>query len=402
MNLKVILDKCDGCGLCAQSCPFGGIVVEGGKAKVLDVCTECGICPESCPTKALDMGGVAVGPAEQGTAAYRHILIFAEQRDLKLTRVAKQLVGKARDLANLLGVKVKAALLGKGVEPLAQELVAVGADVVFLYDDPKLANYQTDAYTKVMFELINAEKPEIVLFGATHIGRDLAPRLAQRLATGLTADCTELEIDEGERLLLQTRPAFGGNIMATITCPEHRPQMATVRPGVLREPDPDPSRRGEVVVKAVKVTDADFGTVVLQIIKAAKQAVNLEDAEIIVSGGRGVGGPDKFPLLEELAGLLGGVVGASRAAVDSGWISHDHQVGQTGKTVRPKLYIACGISGAVQHQAGMKDASCIVAINKDPLAPIFQLADYGIVGDVKEIVPAMVAEIKANWMEGKL
>jgi electron transfer flavoprotein alpha subunit len=325
---------------------------------------------------------------------YRNVWVFGEQRDGVLTKVARQLMGKARDLADTLGAKAIGVLLGHNVEALAEELIAHGADEVLLAEHPMLEHYRTDAYTKVLAELIEEKKPEIILFGATHIGRDLAPRVAQRTRTGLTADCTGLDIDESERLLLQTRPAFGGNIMATIACPRHRPQMATVRPGVMRALPEDKTREGDITRVEVELSDADLLTKILEVVKEAKHTVDLEGAKIIVTGGRGLGGPDGFKLMEELATVLGGAVGASRAAVDSGWISHDHQVGQTGKTVHPELYIACGVSGAIQHQAGMKEAKYIIAINKDPSAPIFQLADFGIVGDLYKVVPALVKEIE--------
>jgi electron transfer flavoprotein alpha subunit len=257
----------------------------------------------------------------------------------------------------------------------------------------KPQNYTTDAYTKVICDLANSLKPEVILYGATYIGRDLAPRIAARMKTGLTADCTALDIDENG-LLLQIRPAFGGNLIATIICPERRPQMATIRPGVMKKALMDEGRRGEVIEIKPVIEEKDIRTEIISIIKEARQKVNLEEADIIVSGGRGVGGPEGFKLIEELAEVLGGVVGASRAAVEAGWIPSDHQVGQTGKTVRPKLYIACGISGAIQHIAGMGGAKTIVAINKNPDAPIFKIADYGIVGDLFKVIPALIEEIK--------
>ena len=393
MDLNVIKEKCTGCGECQVVCPFGAIEVQDNVAVVFETCVLCGICVEACPEGALVLGELLAEGVR--LEDYRNVWVFGEQRDGVLTKVARQLMGKARDLADTLGAKAIGVLMGHNVEALAKELIAHGADEVLLAEHPMLEHYRTDAYTKVFAELIEEKKPEIILFGATHIGRDLAPRVAQRTRTGLTADCTGLDIDESERLLLQTRPAFGGNIMATIACPRHRPQMSTVRPGVMRALPEDKSREGDITRVEVELSDDDLLTKILEVVKEAKHTVDLEGAKIIVTGGRGLGGPDGFKLMEELATVLGGAVGASRAAVDSGWISHNHQVGQTGKTVHPELYIACGVSGAIQHQAGMKEAKYIIAINKDPSAPIFQLADFGIVGDLYKVVPALVKEIEA-------
>jgi electron transfer flavoprotein alpha subunit/NAD-dependent dihydropyrimidine dehydrogenase PreA subunit len=400
MELTVDLEKCTGCGTCVFACPFGAIDVVDGKAKVYDSCVDCGACVDQCPEGALFIGERVAGGVR--VQDYRNVWVFAEQRDGVLTKVSHQLMGKARQLADTLGVSAEAVLLGHNVEPLAQELIADGADVVYLAEDPILEHYRTDAYAKVIADLIEEKKPEIVLYGATTVGRDLAPRISQRIYTGLTADCTGLDIDESERLLLQTRPAFGGNIMATIICPHHRPQMSTVRPGVMRTPKPDPSRQGTVERVAVDATEGDLNLQILQVVKEARRRVNLEDAKIIVSGGRGVGGPEGFTAIEELAEALGGEVGSSRAAVDAGWIDKEHQVGQTGKTVHPELYVACGISGAIQHQAGMKEAKFIVAINKDPGAPIFQIADVGIVGDLFKVIPELVKQLKAVGAGSKI
>lgn len=324
---------------------------------------------------------------------YKDIWVFVEQREQKLMNVSLEILGEARRLADKKGVKACAVLVGYEVKGLAEELIKYGADVVYVIDHSLLKNYTTDAYTKVICDLANSLKPEVILYGATYVGRDLAPRIAARMQTGLTADCTALDIDENG-LLLQIRPAFGGNLIATIICPERRPQMATIRPGVMKKALMDEGRRGEVIEIKPVIEEKDIRTEIISIIKEARQKVNLEEADIIVSGGRGVGGPEGFKLIEELAEVLGGVVGASRAAVEAGWISSDHQVGQTGKTVRPKLYIACGISGAIQHIAGMGGAKTIVAINKNPDAPIFKIADYGIVGDLFKVIPALIEEIK--------
>ena len=392
MSVQIISDKCIGCKLCLKSCPFGAIEMKDGKAVINDRCTACGACENSCKFKAIEIKReVKIG---MDLSSYKGVWIFAEQRGGELMETALELLGEGRKLADKLGTELTGVLLGNRVADIAEELIAYGADRVILAEHEELENYTTDAYTKVMAELVNEKKPEIILIGATNIGRDLAPRVSARLNTGLTADCTKLEIDNEERILLQTRPAFGGNIMATIITPKHRPQMATVRPGVMRKLAPDKARIGEIDRVRVNLSKEDIKVKVLEVVKSVKHAVNLLEAEVIVSGGRGLGTPEGFKLMQELAEALGGVVGCSRAAVDNGWISHDHQVGQTGKTVRPKLYIACGISGAIQHLAGMQGSECIVAINKNPEAPIFSVADYGIVGDIYKIIPMMIDEIK--------
>ena len=321
----------------------------------------------------------------------KEIWVFAEQRNNKITRVAFELVGKASELASKLNVKTAAILIAEK-DIGAQELIDFGADKVYLVENELLKNYQTDLYVGIISKLIQKNSPQIVIYGATHIGRDLAPRIAQRITTGLTADCTGLDIDE-DGLLIQTRPAFGGNIMAQIKCPEHKPQMSTVRPGIFKIKEKK-SRKGEIVKVNVELSEKDMLTKVIEIIKSAKKKVNLEESQIIISGGRGLCQPENFKLIEEVASLIGAEVGASRAAVDSGWIPKDHQVGQTGKTVSPKLYIACGISGAIQHRAGMQSSDFIIAINKDPGAMIFSIADIGIVADVTKFLPIFIEELK--------
>lgn len=325
----------------------------------------------------------------------RDVYVFAEQRDGELQKVGIELVGKARELADDLGQQVAAVLLGSGVKDKAQELIACGADKVVVVDDVMLEEYVTEPYTKALTAVINAKDPEIVLYGASSIGRDLAPRVSARIHTGLTADCTALEIDEETKLLMMTRPAFGGNIMATIVCEDFRPQMATVRPGVMKALESDASRSGEVEEFKVKFSDADMNVKVRETVKTAHKSVDITEAKILVSGGRGIGSADKFKMLEELADVMEGEVSSSRACVDSGWISADRQVGQTGKTVRPELYLACGISGAIQHAAGMENSEFIVAINRDEDAPIFDIADLGIVGDLNAIVPKLTEAVKA-------
>lgn len=345
---------------------------------------------------------------------YKNVWVFAEQRQGKLMNVALELVGEGYKLSREIGgdCKVCAVLLGKDTESLEEELYAYGADIVYVADHPLLKQYTTDGYTKVMVDAIKAHKPEIVLFGATHIGRDLAPRVAARLNTGLTADCTRLDVNMGNYIdylqtnttaslsgldkeddskgLKQTRPAFGGNLMATIVTPGTRPQMSTVRPGVMTKREKVEGAKGQRISLAVSLSEDDISVEVLEVVKAAREMVSLTDAKIICSGGRGLGGPEGFRLIEEFAQATGGVVGASRAAVDAGWIDPSHQVGQTGTTVKPNIYFACGISGAIQHLAGMQTSDIIVAINKDPECPMMKLADYAVEGDLKKVIPEII------------
>lgn len=323
----------------------------------------------------------------------KNVYVVAEQRDGKVMKVSYELIGKARDLADALGQDVVAVLMGSNIAEAAGELAKAGADKVIYVDDAMLAEYVTEPYAKALTAVIKANDPEIVLFGASSIGRDLAPRVSARIHTGLTADCTKLEINEETKLLEMTRPAFGGNIMATILCANHRPQMATVRPGVMQALA-SCDKVGEVEKFEVEFTAADMNVEIVEVVKTEKKAVDITEAKILVSGGRGVGGPEGFEPLKDLAKALGGEVAASRAAVDSGWIDRDRQVGQTGKTVRPDLYVACGISGAIQHAAGMEESELIVAINKEESAPIFGICDLGIVGDLNKIVPKLTAALK--------
>lgn len=325
---------------------------------------------------------------------FKGVLVFTEQRDGELQKVALELVGEARRLADILGQEVIAALIGDNVGGLKDTLISHGADKVVRVDNPMLHYFVTEPYTKAMIAVIEEVKPAIVLFGATSIGRDLAPRVSARWHTGLTADCTSLAIEEGTQNLLMTRPAFGGNIMATIACPDFRPQMSTVRPGVMQKLDADPNRTGEMIDLNVEFTDVDMNVEIIEEVKETQKRVNIEEAEILVSAGRGVGGADKLGPLEDLAEVLGGNVSGSRATIDSGWLPKERQVGQTGKTVRPTLYMACGISGAIQHLAGMEESDFIVAINKNPEAPIFEVADVGVVGDLHKILPLLTEELK--------
>ena len=349
-------------------------------------------------------------------AAYKNVWVYTEQRAGKLMNVAVELLGEGYRLSREIGAntKVCAVLVGNGTDHLVDELYAYGADEVYQIEDPLLEKYTTDGYAKVITDAINEYKPEIVLFGATHIGRDLAPRIAARLDTGLTADCTRLDINTGKYIdyletyttantagldpesddkgLKQTRPAFGGNLMATIVTPRTRPQMATVRPGVIEMLEKDSSKKGRLVKVDTQLKADDINVEVLNVVKEAKELVSLTDAQIICSGGRGLGNAEGFELIKEFANKVGGVVGASRAAVDAGWIDASHQVGQTGTTVKPKIYFACGISGAIQHLAGMQTSDIIIAINKDPEAPMMQLADYAICGDLKKVIPEIIAQ----------
>ncbi len=325
----------------------------------------------------------------------KNVFVIAEQRDGKIMKVSYELVGKARELADDLGQEVVAVLMGSGVEAVAGDLAKAGADKVIVVDDPMLAEYVTEPYTKAVTAVIKANDPEIVIFGASSIGRDLAPRVSARIHTGLTADCTKLEIDPETKLLNMTRPAFGGNIMATILCADFRPQMATVRPGVMQALE-SCDKVGTVEKFDVAFDAADMNVEICEVVKTDKKSVDITEAKILVSGGRGLGSAEGFGQLKDLADALGGEISASRAAVDSGWIDRDRQVGQTGKTVRPDLYVACGISGAIQHAAGMEESEFIVAINKEESAPIFSLCDLGIVGDLNKIVPKLTEALKKN------
>ncbi|GAA0777279.1 electron transfer flavoprotein subunit alpha/FixB family protein [Clostridium subterminale] len=328
-------------------------------------------------------------------ADYKGVWVFAEQRDGELQKVALELLGKGREIADKLGVELTAILLGhKNIDAITKELGAFGADKVLVCDHELLTHYSTDGYTKVITEVVNAKKPEILFIGASFIGRDLGPRVAGRLSTGLTADCTSLDVDAENNNLLMTRPAFGGNLMATIVCGDHRPQMSTVRPGVFEKLAKDENRTFQVEKFDVQLSASDIRTETMEVVKSVKEMVDITEADIVVSGGRGVGCKENFALLQELADVMGGTLAGSRAAVDNGWVEKAVQVGQTGKTVRPTIYIACGISGAIQHLAGMQDSNFIIAINKDADAPIMKSADVALVGDFAKVIPEMIAQYK--------
>lgn len=399
MGIEILLEKCTGCGACVKACPFDAIVIKDKKADIGPSCTLCGACVDSCKFEAIELKR-----PEQTTediSGYKGVWTFVELRGDNIRKVSLELVSKSREIADELGESVSAVLFGgEGVKNHCDELAASGADTIYLAEHENLKEYYTQTYSAVLTGLISSYKPGIVLFPATHMGRDLAPRVAATLGLGLTADCTGLAIEDG--LLLQSRPAFGGNIMADIICPNARPQMATVRPNVMKAHEPDHSRKAEVINVPVEINIKDLDVLIKEVISTVKTGVkSLEEVDIIVSGGRGMGSSENFSVLEELAETLGGGVGASRAAVDAGWRPRSDQVGQTGKTVSPKLYIACGISGKIQHQVGMKSSDTIVAINKDPEATIFEIADYGIVGDLFEVVPALNDELKKSLHKDK-
>lgn len=391
--LKVNKELCIGCGICEDSCPFGAIKVENGLAVVGESCSLCGACVESCDVQALTLE-IAEKRVQEDLTTWAGVWVYCEYRGGELAPVALELLGVGRTLADQRGVKLGAILLGYRLGETASLLIGHGADAVYLVDDEALKDFRDDCYSAVTTALIREYRPEIVLAGATAIGRSFIPGVATTLNAGLTADCTQLEIRAEDGALLQTRPAFGGNIMATIVCETSRPQMATVRSKVMKSLAFDPTRTGEVVVVHPPADLLRSRIQVLESVVGEAAKVNIQDADILVSGGRGLETAKGFELLKKLAEVLGAKVSASRAVVDAGWIPYPHQVGQTGKTVAPKLYIACGISGAIQHVAGMQSAETIVAINRDAHASIFNVADYGIVGDLYEIIPKLIAKLE--------
>ena len=391
----LIVDKelCIGCGICESSCPFAAIHVVDGCAVVGDGCTLCGTCVDACEPGALKIEGVEKS-APLDLAAWSGVWVYAEFRGGALAPVSLELLGIGRRLADTRNVTLAAVLIGSETGDATGQLIGHGADTVYRIDDPALAHFTDEAYGAILTALVRQHKPEIVLAGATAIGRSFIPGVATSVNAGLTADCTHLAIREEDGALLQTRPAFGGNIMATIVCPDSRPQMSTVRPKVMAALAFDSDRQGNIV--EVKAEPAQLATRVrvLESVVSEQDNVNIQESDILVAGGRGLDNAKGFALIRELAGSLGGAVAATRAAVDAGWIGYPHQVGQTGKTVAPKLYIACGISGAVQHVAGMQSAETIVAINRDKDAPIFDVADFGLVGDLYEVVPKILKELE--------
>lgn len=391
MTIWINKEDCDGCKRCQRVCPYDGIELVDGVAMVTDRCTSCGACVDVCKNEAISSDIVPrVVPDFSG---HRGVWVFAEQTDGVLANVGLELLGKARDLAGDLNETVCAVLVGQDVAGLCDTLAEHGADSIYLVEDDLLKDYRTIAYASVMENLVKKYKPGILLMGATALGRDLAPRVSRRVGSGLTADCTELtiDVDEDTKILWQTRPAFGGNVMATIANRYSRPQMATVRPGVMEK------RIVENVAEIIRVTpplsETDIKTRILETMKELRTGTDITEANVIVAGGRGINGKEGFEMLRRLAELLGGELACTRLIVEQGIMEQRSQVGQTGKTVRPEIYIACGISGAIQHRAGMMGSRYIIAINNDPGAPIFDVANWGIVGDVHEIVPEMIAQL---------
>ena len=393
MGIQIDLDKCVGCGDCVPVCPFGLLEVMDNKVQLKEGCTLCGACQEACDYEAILIE--TLSETEVSSDRHRGIWVFAEQRDGRLKSVAYELLAKGRELADSLKTELSAVCFGHSIDEINQ-LIAYGADKVYLTDSPDLVSNPEDYCVHQLAELIRQHEPEIVIAGATSLGRSLIPRVASIVGTGLTADCTGLEVDTDKRLLLQTRPAFGGDIMATIVCEAKRPQMATVRPRVFKKDVPDENRKGQIIEVDFNKEGITSRTKLLEFVEDITETVEFDEADIIVSGGRGLGKPDNFGLLQDLAKVMGAALGSSRPPVDEGWIPYSHQVGQTGKTVCPKLYVACGISGSVQHMAGMQTSETIVAINDDPNAPIFEIATYGIVGDLFEVVPMLIEKLKSE------
>ncbi|THB79796.1 MAG: 4Fe-4S dicluster domain-containing protein [Desulfobulbaceae bacterium] len=391
--LKIDEKLCIGCGICENQCPFGAIEVVDGIAVIGDTCTLCGACVEECEVEALELEDTGL-KKQDDLESWSGVWVFCEFTHGELAPVSLELLGVGRNLADSRGVQLSAVLLGHLTENTADQLIAHGADQVFRADNPGLELFSDEIYEKILSDLILEKKPEIILAGATAIGRSFIPGVATTVDAGLTADCTRLEIRQDDGALMQTRPAFGGNIMATIVCPNTRPQMATVRPKVMKALDPDDRRSGDIVDIMPTARQLVSRIKVLESVKAPQSNVNIQESDILISGGRGLESEKGFNLLHKLAEALDGKVSASRAVVDAGWIPYPHQVGQTGKTVAPKLYIACGISGAIQHVAGMQSSETIVAINRDKDAPIFNIADFGIVGDLNEVIPKLIAKIE--------
>jgi len=409
MSIQIIIEKCTGCTLCLKVCPFDAIRMmdwpEGRgsasdsrshkKAFIdLNKCTLCGACKDACKFKAILLEKTPAKCELPDIKDYKGIWIFIEQKNGRVQSVSYELLGKAHELAGKLNCHVSAVLIGDKLEDQLDELIFCGADNIYLVQAPELANFQDEPYTNILVQLVKKYKPEILLCGATNIGRSLISRVAINIKAGLTADCTGLDIDPDKKILLQTRPAFGGNIMATIISPNYRPQMATVRHKVFTPLPADKKRKGKIIRESFDSSFYLSRTKLLDIIEEIESTVNLSEADIIVSGGRGMAAQENFKLLEDLAHVLGAAVGSSRAAVDAGWMPYSHQVGQTGRTVAPKIYIACGISGQIQHLVGMQSSKIIIAINKDPEASIFKVATYGIVGDLFQVVPALTQAFK--------
>jgi electron transfer flavoprotein alpha subunit len=400
---EIIADKCIGCQLCVAECPVGVINMVNGVAKVdIEGCVGCGKCREVCPVEAVlfekpvKKRAAAAKPASKPIASYQGIAVFIEVQQGHGAEVAWELIGKARELAGKLETRVFGFLLGSGVKSVADEAIAYGCDVVYVMDNDSLRQYLPKVYGKALTDICDYVKPAILLLGATHLGRDLASVVATRLETGLTADCTGLDIDAATRHLLMTRPTFGGNIMATILCRNHRPQMSTVRPKVMKMPAKDPARTGEIHTLEFQPDTADLPRILDFIPRAVEGGVDISHAPVLVVLGKGACDSRNLPMLEELAGTLGGTIACSRAVVETGLLPYTRQVGQTGKTVAPKIYIGVGVSGAVQHLAGIQGSQKIIAINTDRNAPLVQIADYAIIGDYQQIVPELIKGFKAR------
>ena len=389
--IKINISECIGCGKCVEVCPVDALSLNEDEKAVVDEekCISCGVCIPTCPTDAIETKIMA---QEADTSQYSGVWVFGEVEDGKLKEVVPQLLGKGQELASEFGDDLSAVLIGSDVQGAADECGKYGAQKVYTVEDEKLDQYSTLPFSAAMSQLIREFKPRVVLYGATHLGRDLAPSVAGKLGLGLTADCTGLSIREenGEKMLLQTRPAFGGNLIAEIVCPNTRPQMATVRPNVFSCPEITNGEQPEIIEKEVNLGKELFTVELLEAMGGEEGEVAVEEADVIIAGGRGVGSEENFELLERLADALNGVVGCSRPIVEDGWLSKAHQVGQSGKTVSPKLYIACGISGAIQHKVGIRDSDTIIAINTDSNAPIFDVADLSIVGDLHEVIPELL------------
>ncbi|WP_163339701.1 electron transfer flavoprotein subunit alpha [Desulfopila sp. IMCC35008] len=391
--LKLNEELCIGCGVCEDSCPFAAIEMIDALPVIGESCNLCGACVDNCEVEALSIKLAAISEQADLTD-WQGVMVYCEFRRGALAPVSLELLGIGRKLADTKGLQVAAVLIGGGTGDVAKQLIGHGADVVFRVDHEDLTFFSEESYSAILTDLIKENKPEIVLAGATAIGRSFVPAVAITLNAGLTADCTALELRQEDGALLQTRPAFGGNIMATIVCPSHRPQMATVRPKVMKALDFDDTRIGEIVDVEILSKWLDTKIEVVESVVSEETNVNIQESDILISGGRGLESEKGFELISQLADVMDGNVSASRAVVDAGWIPYPHQVGQTGKTVAPKLYIACGISGAVQHVAGMQSSEMIVAINRDQNAPIFDVADYGLVGDINEILPKLIRKIE--------
>lgn len=392
--LRIDENTCIGCGICEENCPFGSIEMVDGLPVVGDSCNLCGACVEACDVEALTIDKGEAVKEKDDLDAYSGVWVFCEFARGTLAPVATELLGIGRTLADDRRVPLTAVLMGYQTGESASKLIGHGADRVYRVDDSALEMFTDDVYEKILSDLIIAHKPEVVLAGATAIGRSFIPGVATTVDAGLTADCTRLEIRQEDGILLQTRPAFGGNIMATIVCPDTRPQMATVRPKVMKELPFDSQRQGEIIDITPDAEKLTSRIEVLESVTEQQGKVNIQESDILVSGGRGLENEKGFELIAKLAEALGAKVSASRAVVDAGWIPYPHQVGQTGKTVAPKLYIACGISGAIQHVAGMQSSETIVAINRDEDAPIFNVADFGVVGDLYEVIPKLIDKIE--------